>query len=377
MCGIVYLEDKKEITGKVNDLYKAQKTRGQQGFGFVALKDGSVQQYGRAQHEAEIMKKLEKLTDTEKVLFHHRFPTSAINLPETAHPIKVSGGPFKNVYYFVHNGVISNADERKKDHKKMGIKYRTEVVEKTEWKAGKSTYTHKETSFNDSESLAIDMALFIEGIKDKVESRGSAAYVCIEADKEGRALRLHYGRNYGNPLIAYRTKEGRFQLTSQAEGTNGTTVIADLLHTVDYSTGKITTKPCIVPEFRSVASYRDAGYQGYSKMGFDTTRGRGAEQWPDYQDELEYHQILDNLEAADMDDYLCTYQISDLLAMGYNHQEIAEALIEDRHTFEAEGKKTMLDLTDKRLVELYEHEYTTNDVDMVDIPEGKEIQTTL
>ena len=190
MCGIIYaknLKDAHPVNNLVKILYENQKERGQEGFGFVGLNEGQIGIY-RATDERGIMGYLDK-SQYDEIIFHHRLPTSTLNTLKSAHPFVVEIGDKR--YYFVHNGVIQNADELKERHARQGI-----------------AYTSTEgNSFNDSEALARDLCLWLSGRQQVVEAQGSVAFVCLAVDKKtSRAERLYFYRNSGAELKVYKDK---------------------------------------------------------------------------------------------------------------------------------------------------------------------------
>lgn len=200
MCGIVYVKrkDGKPANRSIRKRYFHQKERGQEGFGYIAIKDNRVVSYKRTQTEGEIMKALEK-EDASEILFHHRFPTSTPNIPESAHPIFVSQpGKLDHDYLIVHNGVIQNADELKVTHEALGFKYRTELT--TLARSSEGVEYEIDTEFNDSEALAIETALAVDGHKSLIGTRGTAAVIGFQVNEEGFVLNRFFYRNEGNPL---------------------------------------------------------------------------------------------------------------------------------------------------------------------------------
>lgn len=209
--------------------FENQRTRGTQGFGFVELIDGVAQEPKRAQEEKEMREQLEA-SEADEIFFHHRFPTSTPNVLGATHPIFVSHKDLKYDYYVVHNGVLSNDDVLKTKYEALGFVYTTKVY--TKYEDVFFSYTVKE-QFNDSESLAIDVAIAIEQELDKLESKGSIAFIALQIDKETKkAVSMYYGRNYRNPLKAEVSKD---QIVISSEG-NGTEVPPHKLFRLDYAT---------------------------------------------------------------------------------------------------------------------------------------------
>lgn len=190
MCGIIYAKNligDHPVNNLVKILYQNQRDRGQQGFGFVGLSAKRIGTY-RATDEEGIMKYLGQF-QYDEIIFHHRFPTSSQNTLKSTHPFVIDMGDRR--YYFVHNGVIENADELKEKHSRKGIRYSSEEA----------------TGFNDSEALAWEFCLWLNDKQQKVEAQGSAAFVCLAVDKNtNRAKKLYFYRNDGAPLKIYKDK---------------------------------------------------------------------------------------------------------------------------------------------------------------------------
>jgi glutamine phosphoribosylpyrophosphate amidotransferase len=188
MCGIIH---KKAVKGMVKDdiakLYELQKSRGTDGFGYLPIKNGKIGKLRQAETEKEIMAMLDKETANE-ILFHHRYPTSTPNFIEATHPIVVDNKNLTYKYYVVHNGVISNPEQLRQNHIELGFEYTTEMVKKYETK--KQTYTY-EPEWNDSESLAIDLALYFEHKQNEIESKGDMAFIAYKVEKNTEKIIDH------------------------------------------------------------------------------------------------------------------------------------------------------------------------------------------
>lgn len=229
MCGIIYSSQFNGVNAnrRIKKLYFKQKTRGKEGFGFINI---DTMAYHRAKYEDEILGLMKK-NKGKTILFHHRNPTSTWNSVETAHPILADDNLYKHRYYLVHNGKINNNTELKKVHEKdFAIKYKTYY----EFKYGDKSWF----SFNDSESLLHELAMYIEGTKKKkkLEAYGNMAFMLLQADKDNKPLNLYFGRNYRNPLkIIHNEKE----LTISSEG-DGELVDANKLFKFNYDTGLTT-----------------------------------------------------------------------------------------------------------------------------------------
>lgn len=234
MCGIIYFKGS-EANKQVKQQYHNQKARGSQGFGYVSIKNNKLNKEVRTEDDT-IFKSMGK-DYSGIILFHHRFPTSTPNFAECAHPIKVSNKNLKYDYYVTHNGIITNADSLRDLHIELGFKYTTELT--TEWKIKESKQRYiGEIQFNDSEALAIELALYLDGYKDTIKTIGSVAFVGIQTTKEGKYIKTFYGRNAGNPLCVKNTKKGTRISSEGGEniqpnmlyeiGSNGTTAITAL-----------------------------------------------------------------------------------------------------------------------------------------------------
>lgn len=235
MCGIVYMHSNKAVQKKVMARYLEQRTRGNEGFGFISFTNGIIKTYKRFQNEKDVKKALQSVKDTH-VLFHHRYPTSTENVAETAHPIKVSHSELKYDYYVVHNGVISNPSTLKLQHEKLGYTYNT-VITTQYICANGVTYTGG-TQFNDTESLAIELARNIE-LGTAITATGSASFIVLQVVKGGKkAVSLIYGTNGGNPLTINRDNKHSLCIASQGGDID---VPAMVLHTLDIKTNVMNT----------------------------------------------------------------------------------------------------------------------------------------
>ncbi len=219
MCGIVFVKRTKGMPANksVFRRYLQQKSRGREGYGYIAVEGGIIKNIKRAKTEDEIKYYLMQ-EKAEEILFHHRYPTSTPNYEGTAHPIIVSNSAFEYDYIVVHNGVISNHAQLRKEHKELDFEYTTEYTEietteievifgnKSEKLApDKVTRTGK---YNDSESLAWEFALVAEGWKDRLDIVGGSAIVVYKVRKDGvdgcigaTIESMFYGSNSGRPLV--------------------------------------------------------------------------------------------------------------------------------------------------------------------------------
>ncbi len=256
MCGIVYVHGDKPVAKRVIKKYTKQRNRGNEGFGFVTFSNGIIKNYKRYQNETETLKALKSIEDTH-ILFHHRYPTSTENVVETAHPIKVSHPELLHDYYVVHNGVISNPGTLKTQHERLGYKYTTEL--KLQYIAANGTVYKGDTQFNDTESLAIELARNIE-LGTPIMATGSAAFIVLQVKKNGKKVhRLIYGTNGGNPLMVNRTDTRSISISSEG---GGEAVRPMIMYMLDISSNVLTSSLLDMPGYINRAT--TVGYGAYN-----------------------------------------------------------------------------------------------------------------
>lgn len=238
MCGIVYAQDfnGNPVNNKVLDQFDSQRSRGTEGFG---LFDGTKMHLVRAAKENKILKWFVRF-DSSLILFHHRKPTSTINVKRAAHPFTTRDYFGDTQYVMVHNGHISNDYKLYDKHVEMGIEYQSLLQDET---------------FNDSESLLWDLALTLEGKQPDLTAYGGIAFICMKLVK-GKLDKLYFGRN-SNPLNLYRDKDG---ITLSSEG-DGEAIQADHLYTYNYKLNRLTKKEFEIPRWLTteskVSNYND------------------------------------------------------------------------------------------------------------------------
>lgn len=248
MCGIIAVirKDGKPAARSVAKRYHEQKTRGQEGFGYVAIRDNKVVAFERFTREKDFLESLAKETAPE-IWAHHRRPTSTPNIVESAHPLFIEAPTLLEHEYFVlHNGVIKNTHELYQKHIKLGFVYQTWCMEAVVTGQGK-TYDG-EKKWNDSESLAIETALALDNKKPSIGSVGAAAVIGLKVKGDQVVQRFFY-RNYSNPLV-YINEKHMTTLTSVGKGTD---VVVGRVHGLDER-GEITE---IHPVVTSPVSYKD------------------------------------------------------------------------------------------------------------------------
>lgn len=244
--------------------YQDQRGRGSDGFGFY------IPQTNRLTHNAREGRILSLLrrNKSDEVLFHHRFPTSTANVRNACHPFSTKD-VFDNNYVVVHNGVLYNEKELRDEHEKLGIKY---VSEQTNGK------------FNDSEALTYDIARYLEGEKDGISAEGSIAFIALKRDKKGKATKLFFGRNSGNPLVMKKTKRS---ITLSSEG-EGKLIDPNYLYCFDYDTLEVTKRYLHIPlgwySSGTTSTYTSSMYDDYNSLGI--YRGNTISEVFDARDEL-------------------------------------------------------------------------------------------
>lgn len=216
--------------------FEKQKSRGIDGFGVF---DGN-----------HIFKtpKLKKMrgwmrnnrNDSNFLMFHHRWPTSTVNVARAAHPFSTGEYFGKTQYILIHNGTITNNKALHENHKKLGIRYSS---------------TLDNGSFNDSEALLWDMALYLEGKQEKLESYGGIAFVCAKL-VDDKITNLYFGRNFGRPLHMYKEREG---LILSSEGV-GEDITEHTLYTYNWDAHRVTKKALRIPSFDPSYSWDNNSY---------------------------------------------------------------------------------------------------------------------
>lgn len=264
MCGIVavWRGDKMPAHKIVARRYEQQKTRGQDGYGFIAIEGGKVRKHWRGETEEQAREALKNET-APAILFHHRLPTSTDNLAPLNHPIKIMHKSFKSVYYLLHNGVIRNASELREEHAERGLRYSTEV--QTVLKVRGKLYATDDIRVNDSEALGIELALVLEGKKETVDTEGAVAFILLETDKRGRVRAVHYGRNTQNPLHIEKHSE-IITLASESENKNAEMVAPNIIFT-DRADG--TSEQKVIDIGQTYTKPATIGYKTNEKQWWD------------------------------------------------------------------------------------------------------------
>lgn len=251
MCGIVYAEsfDGSPVNNGIMQVFDKQRHRGTEGFG---LYDGQEGNMVHATKEDKILKWLVRY-DSNMVLFHHRNPSSTINVKRAAHPFSTKDFFGDTEYILVHNGHIHNSYELADVHDEMGIPYHSVLDNGT---------------FNDSEALLWDLALVLEGQKTDLEAEGAIAFICLKK-VNGVLEKMYFGRN-SNPLRIVRD-EHRFELHSEGEGE----MIEDnVLYTYNYKLKRLTQRAFTIPDYvrQSSVPYQSSSWEeeDWSRYGAPT-----------------------------------------------------------------------------------------------------------
>jgi predicted glutamine amidotransferase len=274
MCGLVYSQsfDGTPVNQRVLAQYKEQISRGVQGFGAFNGKH-----LVKAAEEKRMLRWLKKKkNESELLLFHHRWPTSTINVRRAAHPFTTKDYFGDTQYVLIHNGHIGNSSDLFEKHQELGIEYHSMLEDMT---------------YNDSEALLWDLALTLEGKQDKLKAYGGIAFICMKM-VNGTPDKLYFGRNYSKPLNLKRDKTQLF-LSSEGEGEP---IKQNQLYTYNYQLKRLTDRhfyiPAVDPSWNdnrwqhyqqsgvklykapSVTTYRDNDYDGYGDYTYELTTER-------------------------------------------------------------------------------------------------------
>lgn len=272
MCGIIAVRRWDGISAKkvAMRLYRKQKERGQEGFGFISMLGNKIEKFRKSESETPILKELQETIGTD-VVFHHRKPTSTPNFWEAAHPIHVSHPMLKYDYFVVHNGSLLEADSKrfKESHDKLGFEYKTLIRQCWETRNGARRYGDEK--WNDSEAFAIELAIDLDGpMKTMRGTWGKIAFVCIQYDKvNNKAVKMYWGRNNGSPLF-FRQTDRYYAITSVGEGKE---IDNDVLYSYDYASNKYEDRKYDL----GYSSYSKGYYGGYSGHDYREDAPRNVE----------------------------------------------------------------------------------------------------
>lgn len=237
MCGIVGCFGGRPIADALT-AYRKQQMRGYEGFGYLALKDGKLVDFMRSSHESQIVDAL-GITENlqpDAILFHHRFPTSTINVPESAHPLPITKKGWKHRYWMLHNGVV-HGNETVAQIESRGYTFKSCVKEIKYYRAGKNVYeTVVDSDVNDSEFLGVYVAELLEGERKDIPLSGAIAALVLAEDKKTKRCTVYVMRNTLNPLVMERSKgEKVHSVRISSEGT-GAVVPHGVIHRLNLKT---------------------------------------------------------------------------------------------------------------------------------------------
>jgi len=313
MCGIVFgrRKDNKPISKSLFKRYIKQKSRGSNGFGYVAIENGYIKGVKRFETQEQVKKELDK-EDSSEILFHHRLPTSTENLRDLNHPIVVKNKLLKKHYYVVHNGVISNDQELREKHEKLGFEYTTKLEVKETKKTRNAEYEVVDEFYNDSECLAIEVALMLEEKQQAIETKGTVAFICIQTNKRGKVEKIHYGRNSGNPLTYENIDDNIEFIKSVGQGEEMSEYV---LFSEDYETGETTSTEKVIANTYGYAQEK------YSGMGFN----------PNYTDnDVEYGRNRQMSTYGENDNGYCDDWVEDYnMEHGISSEKVGKNRFED------------------------------------------------
>ncbi len=213
MCGIIATTGPDCLSDALRQ-YEAQQSRGSEGFGFIALRQGKRVAFERATNGKSIRALMLSVADAkpDTVLFHHRYPTSTINVLNAAHPLPISKKGWAHRYWILHNGVVRGEDKR--EIAKDGYTPKSTVEEITYYRAGGRIYEKVEdTTVNDSEYLGYYIASFLEGQREDIPMTGSIACFVVQEHKKTGVCEVYAMRNYSNPIKIRRTTPKKGQAT--------------------------------------------------------------------------------------------------------------------------------------------------------------------
>lgn len=235
MCGIIAAFSKSmEVNDFIIDQYENQYSRGEEGFGIIRIDGKKNVELDRACEPTKFMMDL-YVKRSKMIIAHHRYPTSTDNQLDQTHPMALSNELLDYDYLIIHNGVVSNDDELREKHLKLGFKYTTEYQEQF-------GYDTIRTKFNDSEAIAIEMALFIEGKSKAIETENSAALIALQINKKTKkATTVFFGRSALGALNMFRT-EGDIRISSEGAGEK---IKENELFSFDVKDLKIQSSPMI------------------------------------------------------------------------------------------------------------------------------------
>jgi ribosomal protein S15P/S13E len=275
MCGLVYAHnfDGSSVNKEVWEQFDKQRARGTKGFGLFDGQTGNLMRHPEEKGIKELVDKYQ----TNLMMFHHRYPTSTVNTKKACHPFS-TGKYFddgKICYVLIHNGWINNDKSLKEKHEELGINYQSVL---------------KDNTFNDSEALLWEVALYLEGNKESIDAQGAIAFICLKL-VEGEPAVTYFGRNSSSPLEMNLTG-GQLFLSSSGKGGS---IPVDTLHTFDNATKQLSVTDC---ELQYTTRYRHTTNTAPTTTKPSWAKGKRSETyyggWNDdhYYDEEEFYRPL-------------------------------------------------------------------------------------
>jgi hypothetical protein len=270
MCGLVASfntsPDKKKKAQDANqfiiDQFEDQHSRGVKGFGIIRIGKNMNVEIDRACETTKFLVDL-YFKKSPIIIAHHRTPTSTNNLIDQTHPMFISNDILKYDYNVVHNGIVSNDTELYKKHEELGFLYKTEYLE---------VYSdaYEKTKFNDSECIAVELALFIEGKITNIDITNNAAFIVLQSDKKTKkAVRVFFGKNNTGDLNMDR-RDNELRISSEGLGEK---VDPNILFSFDPKDPTITLMQTPIP-FKAQKVYESTGVRsdGYEGSGWKMGR---------------------------------------------------------------------------------------------------------
>jgi len=346
MCGIIgafnYAEGKTKaepVNAWVINQLEDQISRGKEGFGIIFINPDRTVKIERATEISKCLLDL-YLNPAAGIILHHRQPTSSENKISQTHPILVSNQELECDYLVIHNGIIHNEDDMKIEHEKAGYNYTT--------LRQRQSVNTTVSEFNDSESIAIDFARFLEKKISKIKTVGSAALLALSIDKKtGKAQEVFYVRNV-NPLHLARSR-GFIRLASEG---GGDPVKIDTLYCFNLDNWKTRSQKLEIPTYSAppVTISTPSNYaSGYENAWSRTTETH--KDWTERLDEVKKkYQKQNEIGFKPGDDEEEAYQ-----------DELTKTLVESC-SFESDSAETALnqfldDLVDPDVLANLDDEY--------------------
>ena len=237
MCGLIAEfntktknKKQKEANTFIIDQFQNQYTRGTEGFGIIRINNKQEIETDRACEPTKFLLDL-YLKKSNIIIAHHRTPTSTHNKLDQTHPIITSNKQLKHDYYIIHNGMISTEENETlhKKHLQLGFKYTTEY--------STIEYQSPTQKWNDSETLAIELALFIENKIKTIRITNQAVFIILQINKKTKkATKVLFGKNESTSNLNMNKQKNICQLSSEGPGQP---IIKNLLYSFDIKDPKL------------------------------------------------------------------------------------------------------------------------------------------